>query len=145
MTHGFQRPRVGTRRRLAIVASAITAALILSGAASATPPRQPLVMGISLKAGSTARTSDDLPALDAFIAATGGRPPASYSIWSDWGGANAAFPRRALLDGIVRRGATPVIFWQLNRTDSDGDSSHWRNMESWQEASTAPHADTRAS
>ena len=68
-------------------------------------------MGVSLIEGNTPRLGDDLDALDSF-AARSGRMPASYSIWSDWGGDNADFPATWLLQGLRSRGVRPVIFWQ---------------------------------
>jgi hypothetical protein len=73
--------------------------------------RHPFAMGVSRIEGYTPSPDDDLAALDAFTRRTGHRP-ASWSIWSDWGGANAAFPARSLLAGLHRRGVQPVIFWQ---------------------------------
>ena len=76
-----------------------------------TDERKPLAMGISLIEGNTARLGDDLDALDAW-AARSGAMPASYSIWSDWGGDSAEFPPQWLLRGLRDRGVRPVIFWQ---------------------------------
>jgi hypothetical protein len=61
--------------------------------------------------GVTPTRDDDLSALDAFARRSGGMP-ASWSIWSDWGGANRDFPSRSLLAGLRVRGVRPVIFWQ---------------------------------
>ncbi len=53
---------------------------------------------------------DDLSDLDAFTASVG-RAPATWSVWSDWGGGNAAFPT-ALMAGLAARGVVPVVLWQ---------------------------------
>lgn len=105
-------------------ALAVAMALVMStaaGAVAAAPDRAsatrpPLAMGVSNHQGYTATPEDDLASLDAFAAATG-RMPGSWSIWSDWGGPNAPFPSRALLDGLTERGVRPVIFWQPTHPD----------------------------
>ncbi|MFN8619339.1 MAG: glycosyl hydrolase [Chloroflexota bacterium] len=93
---------VAAQRNLAVPALVMPAGL---------PARRPLAMGVSRIEGYTASPDDDLAALDAFTRRTG-ESPASWSIWSDWGGPNAGFPARRLLDGLHRRGVQPVIFWQ---------------------------------
>lgn len=55
---------------------------------------------------------DDLGTLDAFTASVGGRCPALWSLWSDWGGANAGFPSGELPSALKARGIVPLIFWQ---------------------------------
>ena len=101
----------GTLASPALLARTPRARTAASTTPAPEPTRIPLAMGISLIEGNTARSDDDLDALDAF-AARSGRMPASFSIWSDWGGDNSAFPSRALLSGLRGRGVRPVIFWQ---------------------------------
>jgi hypothetical protein len=53
----------------------------------------------------------DLTTLDAF-AATVGRQPAIWTLWSSWGDESGSFPDRALLQGLEVRGVMPMINWQ---------------------------------
>ena len=56
--------------------------------------------------------SRDLGALDAFTAEVGGHPPSIWTLWVQWGGTDPAFPSAELMDGIVERGAVPMINWE---------------------------------
>jgi hypothetical protein len=71
---------------------------------SAQDPRQ-VALGVSLKAYTS------MSALDAITASIGGEQPAIWSIWSDWQGANRAFPA-STAQALKSRGVTPMIFWQ---------------------------------
>lgn len=108
----------------AVAAASPSAAPSVMPSAAPGRDRSPLALGISLIEGVTPTPDDDLVALDAF-AARAGRMPASFSIWSDWGGANAAFPDAALLDGLAARGVRPVIFWQPVGPDLDEDPERY--------------------
>ena len=70
------------------------------------PDRYPLVLGVSLSP-----PDNGLAALDGFMDSVGGHAPGIWSLWSDWGGADAAFPDVTLLDGIVARGGVPMLWW----------------------------------
>ncbi len=91
----------------------LTAALIAGAAApaAAAEPTRKVSLGVSDKAGLSATPTDDLAAVDAFTDSVG-RAPAIWSIWSDWGGANRAFPNTTLLNGLRDRGVAPMIMWQ---------------------------------
>ncbi len=56
--------------------------------------------------------SRDLAAFDARTTELGGIAPALWMLWVQWGGENTAFPPEALLDGLVARGALPVVNWE---------------------------------
>jgi hypothetical protein len=85
-------------------------------AALTAPTRGPMALGVSLIEGNTPTEGDDLAALDAY-AQRAGRMPASWSIWSDWGNKNKAFPSQGLLHALRARGVRPVIFWQPTGDD----------------------------
>ena len=103
-------------RRLSLVVALMAAMVVVTGVpltASAAAPRR-LALGVSMP------DNRDLATLDAFTASVGGRVPAIWSLWSDWGGSGAAFPDLALMNGIRQRGAVPMFFWQpVDPTDLD--------------------------
>lgn len=87
---------------------ALALLLVLVGAVpglAATPPRA-VGMGIARI------DSRNLAAIDALTAETGGHPPAIWTLWVQWGGVDPAFPPTDLMDGIVERGAVPMINWE---------------------------------
>lgn len=75
-------------------------------ARSETVPARQLTLGVSML------KYDDVGTLDSFTASVGGQCPAMWSLWSDWGGDNAAFPAGALPSALKARGITPMILWQ---------------------------------
>lgn len=106
---------MSTRIRLAMVTLAV---LLLSiGTVGVTAAAEP--QGISALAATTRKIAlgvsmkedRDLATFRAF-ASSAGRAPAIWSIWSDWGGSDAAFPPTALLQGLKDRGSVPMIIWQ---------------------------------
>jgi len=66
----------------------------------------------------------DLATIDSFTASVGGRTPAIWMLWSDWGNpTTAAFPDRAFLDGLRARHAVPMITWcPLDPAHPDSDA-----------------------
>jgi hypothetical protein len=60
--------------------------------------------------GASALPDRELATFDAFAASVG-RAPATWSIWSAWAGPTAAFPDTSLLNGLRDRGAVPMIWW----------------------------------
>lgn len=101
-----------TRTRILFLAL-LTGALVANGVATvaAAEPTRKIALGVSMEAGLSASPGDDLAAVNAFTKSAG-RAPAIWSIWSDWGGANRAFPDTTLLNGLRDRGVTPMIMWQ---------------------------------
>src|SRR5690242_10798354 len=75
-------------------------------------PTPSLLPAHRLALGITQRPYADISRVDAFAQQMGGREPASWTIWSDWLGQNAAFPSPAFLDDLWRRRIVPLIFWQ---------------------------------
>jgi hypothetical protein len=59
--------------------------------------------------------------LDAFTASVDGHVPALWTIWSDWGSGNAAFPG-LIADKVAARGAVPIIWWQPVVTGDQTDT-----------------------
>lgn len=106
-----------SRRPLLLFALAATALLGASSAASAIGPGsigpdstgaatiRKVALGVSVK------NDRSLMALDNFTMSVG-RSPALWSIWSDWGGTDRAFPGTAFLDALRTRGVVPMIVWQ---------------------------------
>ena len=93
-------------------------------AATAKPakPARQIALGVSML------SYDNLSALDSFTDSVGGQAPAIWSVWSDWGGTNAAFPT-ALMNGLRDRGVTPMVFWQPVHTGDLTDSTYtYRNI-----------------
>ena len=68
-------------------------------------PRK-VALGVSMKPDADTATYDQA------IAAFDGYAPAIWSIWSDWGGGNSAFPDVGLLEQLRANGTVPMIFWQ---------------------------------
>jgi hypothetical protein len=52
----------------------------------------------------------DMANVDAHTS-TYGRTPALWTVWSDWGRANAAFPA-GMLNGLRARGIVPLVIWE---------------------------------
>src|SRR5688500_15961677 len=59
--------------------------------------------------------------LDSFTASVDGRVPALWTVWSDWGSGNAAFPG-LLANKIRARGSVPIIWWQPVVPGDEGDT-----------------------
>lgn len=73
--------------------------------------------------------SRDLAEIDAFTAEAGGHPPAIWTLWVQWGGTDPAFPPAALMDGIVARGAVPMINWEpVDPADETSPRFRYRRM-----------------
>ena len=100
-------------RRLSLIPSLVVLAIVFTAAPSAA--RSPIAIGISDPKGG------NLAVLDAHIAQVGTKP-ALWSLWSNWGSrggagvcrataGSCAFPS-ATADELLRRGITPVIWWQ---------------------------------
>lgn len=68
--------------------------------------------GIAMGLAVAPSESRDLAVFDARTAEIGGHAPALWMLWVQWGGTNPAFPPAALLDGLVARGALPVVNWE---------------------------------
>lgn len=69
-------------------------------------PTRKLALGISML------DDQNLATLNSFTASVGGRCPAIWSLWSDWGGADAAFPAGALPTALKAQEITPMVLWQ---------------------------------
>jgi hypothetical protein len=65
--------------------------------------------------------------LDAFKASIGGRAPATWSIWTNWGGgpAKRTFPTSAAAEARAR-GATPLVWWQPIDPNAPKDGTYPR-------------------
>lgn len=63
-----------------------------------------------------------LAAVDAFSAGVG-RAPAIWSMWSSWGGTDAAFPT-TMVAGLDSRQIVPMVFWQPTNPSDETDSSY---------------------
>jgi hypothetical protein len=76
------------------------------GAQALGPVTRTIALGVSMPDGR------DLSVLDAFTSAVGGRVPATWTIWSQWGRRDfSAFPATAA-EGARARGAMPMIWWE---------------------------------
>jgi hypothetical protein len=64
-----------------------------------------------LALGVSSMPWDSLADVDAFSASVQ-RSPATWSIWSTWGGKDAAFPDRSFMNGLRSRHIVPLVFWQ---------------------------------
>ena len=73
--------------------------------------------------GVSMADSRSLSAVDAFTASVGGHVPALWSVWSSWGGTDAAFPK-SFFDGLQARGSVPMVIWQPTNPANDADSSY---------------------
>lgn len=109
------------------LAVALALALLTSlTAGSAVASRSPIALGLSIPDGR------DLAALDAAVGRYGA-PPATWTIWSQWGhrngraecepnaGGSCAFPR-AMADQLAARGITPMVWWEpVDPSDLEDD------------------------
>jgi hypothetical protein len=85
-------------------------------------PREKVALGVATPDGRS------MAELDSFSASIGGRRPAIWVIWSQWGHPNqSAFPRTTA-DALRDRGVTPMIWWEpVNPTNlSDGTYSRYK-------------------
>jgi hypothetical protein len=81
-----------------------------------------VALGVSMKADRS------IGAVDGFISLVG-RAPALWSMWSDWGGPDSAFPETQFLNGLRDRGVVPLIIWQpANPADPQGDGYRYRRI-----------------
>jgi len=96
--------------RLLLIALLLTLGLAGVAEASAPGAANPLASTRQVALGATMDPGDDLPTFNAFIAQVG-QAPAIWSVPSEWGGSNKAFPDTALLDGLAAVGAVPLIVW----------------------------------
>lgn len=109
-----------TDRTLTRLLPAMIALLVLAGSSAAAA--QPMA-GSSIAAATSPTATvrrvalgvsmlpyGDLAVVDQFTA-DAGRAPAAWTVWSDWGGPDAAFPT-ALMQGLRDRGITPIVIWQ---------------------------------
>jgi hypothetical protein len=90
-----------------IVAFALIGALAIAvaGAARADAGSRQLALGASELSWNS------LSNLDAFSTSVH-RTPATWTIWSDWGGPTAAFPSATFMAGLKSRHVIPLVFWQ---------------------------------
>ena len=65
-----------------------------------------VALGVSMWPGRS------LAELDAFTASIGGRTPATWSIWSQWGDPSTREFATAVAKGVKERKATPIIWWE---------------------------------
>lgn len=91
-----------------MLAVALGCVLVMAAAAAG---GQAAASSRQLALGVSSLPWDSLQEVDAFTASVG-RAPASWTIWSTWGGKDAAFPDAAFMDGLRSRGIVPLIFWQ---------------------------------
>jgi hypothetical protein len=81
-------------------------AMTLSSTSLVDAAQRRVAIGVSMEGGRQVSRLDD------FRAATGGRPPATWTIWSQWGDpATRDFPTGAATRA-TERGSTPLIFWE---------------------------------
>lgn len=106
----------GSSVSLASQSSQPAAASQSSQPTAASRPARQIALGVSML------PYDDLSMLDSFTDSVAGHVPAVWSVWSDWGGTNAAFPT-TLMNGLRDRGVTPLVFWQPVHTGDLTDST----------------------
>jgi len=101
---------------LALMVLGIFGGAAVADASSASPNvvTRKVALGISMAHDKS------LAAVDAFTKSVG-RAPATWSVWSNWGGPDRGFPSRALLNGLKLRHIVPVIIWQPANPTNDID------------------------
>jgi len=111
------------RRPLLATLIALLLALVIPASIAAQGPERTLALGVAMD------QSRDLATLDAFTASLNGQSPAIWTLWNQWGGTETAFPPTELLDGIVARGAVPMINWEpVNPLNLDSTSFRYRRI-----------------
>jgi glycosyl hydrolase family 26 len=108
-------------KRLCQLLLALLVLGILGGAAVADASgASPGVATRKVALGISMANDKSLKAVDAFTRSVG-HAPATWSIWSNWGGTDRGFPATALLNGLKARGIVPVIIWQPANPSNDID------------------------
>jgi hypothetical protein len=90
----------------------IVALMLTIGGASGSPRISDAADARTIALGISSLPYDDLSSVDR-VTRDLGRPPAIWSIWSDWSGPNPRFTRH-LADGLRDRGIVPMVFWSPN-------------------------------
>jgi hypothetical protein len=81
-----------------------------------------LALGVSMEAYASLRKFQS-------FSRSAGRAPAIWSMWSDWGGRNSAFPDRGFLNALRNRGTVPMVFWQpVDPSDRDSDRYRYKRI-----------------
>lgn len=100
------RPAVRLRPSLPILLAVVMVlALVVPASSAAGGQDRKLAMGVAML------PSGDLQVFEDFTASVG-RSPAIWTLWVQWAGATSEFPSAALMDGLVTRGAVPMINWE---------------------------------
>jgi Glycosyl hydrolase family 26 len=83
-------------------------------------PQRQVALGISIVDGR------DIGALNRFRTSIGGRTPATWSIWSQWGSPGTrAFPTAAASQAKAR-GSTPMVWWEPFDPTNHGSATYAR-------------------
>jgi mannan endo-1,4-beta-mannosidase len=98
----------------ALLVSSSAAGAASPSSASAAGSVRKIALGVSMQADRS------IAAVDAFTSQVG-RAPALWSMWSNWGGPDRAFPNATFMGQLRHRGIVPVIVWQpANPADPQG-------------------------
>src|SRR5688572_299483 len=73
---------------------------------AASAGQRTVALGVSMWPGRS------LAELDSFTTSIGGRTPATWSIWSQWGASPTREFPTGVAKGVKERGATPIIWWE---------------------------------
>jgi hypothetical protein len=89
-----------------VLVSVLTALSSTSLAVAADATQRRIALGVSVQGGR------QISRLDDFGESIGGRTPATWTIWSQWGNPDTSgFPTQ-LATRVTERGATPMIWWE---------------------------------
>ncbi|HEY5520798.1 MAG TPA: hypothetical protein VIK08_09075, partial [Candidatus Limnocylindrales bacterium] len=103
--------------RLLFVAILAAALLIPASTSVADAAIRKVALGVS------ELDNQNVAAVDAYKSSVG-RAPALWAVWSDWGGANRAFPT-SFMSALRTRGIVPMVNWQPIDPSHPTDCGNW--------------------